>query len=197
DDGEVRAGEGYRVGQLRRGAVDEGQGDGRARRHEVHPQRPKGPVSLLFKPLLLVVDVVSLCVSQINENVAREIINQRSLCHPNIIRFKEVVVVQLQVVLTPTHLAIVMEYAAGGELFERICHAGRFSEDEVPFSLLRCFFFGLKFLLSSAISHQSLSLTFQRSLLQARYFFQQLISGVSYCHYMVYSLQTPIFIPNC
>lgn len=33
--------------------------------------------------------------------------------------------------LTPTHLAIVMEYAAGGELFDRICNAGRFSEDEV------------------------------------------------------------------
>ncbi|MBA0727286.1 hypothetical protein Golax_000289, partial [Gossypium laxum] len=59
----------------------------------------------------------------IDENVAREIINHRSLRHPNIIRFKEVV-------LTPTHLAIVMEYAAGGELFERICNAGRFSEDE-------------------------------------------------------------------
>lgn len=41
-----------------------------------------------------------------------------------------------------------MEYAAGGELFERICNAGRFSEDE------------------------------------ARFFFQQLISGVSYCHDM-------------
>lgn len=54
----------------------------------------------------------------------------------------------MQVVLTPTHLAIVMEYASGGELFERICNAGRFSEDE------------------------------------ARYFFQQLISGVSYCHSM-------------
>ncbi|KAG2705384.1 hypothetical protein I3843_05G046100 [Carya illinoinensis] len=78
---------------------------------------------------------------KIDENVAREIINHRSLCHPNIIRFKEVV-------LTPTHLAIVMEYAAGGELFERICAAGRFSEDE------------------------------------ARYFFQQLISGVCYCHFM-------------
>lgn len=37
----------------------------------------------------------------------------------------------LQVYLTPTHLAIVMEYAAGGELFQRICNAGRFSEDEV------------------------------------------------------------------
>ncbi|XP_028758619.1 serine/threonine-protein kinase SRK2A-like isoform X1 [Neltuma alba] len=76
---------------------------------------------------------------RIDANVAREIINHRSLCHPNIIRFKEVF-------LTPTHLVIVMEYAAGGELFDRICTAGRFSEDE------------------------------------ARYFFQQLISGVSYCH---------------
>lgn len=76
---------------------------------------------------------------KIDQNVTREIINHRMLRHPNIVRFKEVV-------LTPTHLAIVMEYAAGGELFERICNAGRFSEDE------------------------------------ARFFFQQLISGVSYCH---------------
>ncbi|CAN4122311.1 unnamed protein product [Withania somnifera] len=67
--------------------------------------------------------------------------NHRSLKHPNIVRFKEVL-------LTPTHLAIVMEYAAGGELFARICKAGRFNEDE------------------------------------ARFFFQQLISGVSYCHFM-------------
>jgi serine/threonine-protein kinase SRK2 len=37
----------------------------------------------------------------------------------------------LQVILTPTHLAIVMEYASGGELFERICKNVRFSEDEV------------------------------------------------------------------
>ncbi|RYQ81054.1 hypothetical protein Ahy_Scaffold1g107064 isoform E [Arachis hypogaea] len=78
---------------------------------------------------------------KIDENVQREIINHRSLRHPNIIRFKEVF-------LTPTHLAIVLEYAAGGELFGRICTAGRFSEDE------------------------------------ARFFFQQLISGVSYCHSM-------------
>lgn len=78
---------------------------------------------------------------KIDENVKREIINHRSLRHPNIIRFKEVI-------LTPSHLAIVMEYASGGELFGRICNAGRFSEDE------------------------------------ARFFFQQLISGVSYCHSM-------------
>ncbi|XP_028116106.1 serine/threonine-protein kinase SAPK3-like [Camellia sinensis] len=78
---------------------------------------------------------------KIDENVQREIINHRSLRHPNIVRFKEVL-------LTPTHLAIVMEYAAGGELFARICSAGRFSEDE------------------------------------GRFFFQQLISGVRYCHSM-------------
>ncbi|KAL6551698.1 Serine/threonine-protein kinase sapk10 [Orobanche gracilis] len=68
-------------------------------------------------------------ILDIDENVQREIINHR-------------------VILTPTHLAIVMEYASGGELFERICNAGRFNEDE------------------------------------ARFFFQQLISGVSYCHTM-------------
>ncbi|KAL9246888.1 hypothetical protein vseg_020369 [Gypsophila vaccaria] len=78
---------------------------------------------------------------KIDEKVQREIINHRSLRHPNIVRFKEVFV-------TPTHLAIVMEYASGGELFNRICSAGRFSEDE------------------------------------ARFFFQQLISGVNYCHSM-------------
>jgi hypothetical protein len=44
----------------------------------------------------------------------------------------------IQVFVTPTHLAIVLEYAAGGELFTRLCTAGRFSEIEVqiyyPFS---------------------------------------------------------------
>ncbi|XP_038896559.1 serine/threonine-protein kinase SRK2G-like [Benincasa hispida] len=76
---------------------------------------------------------------KVDENVEREIMNHRSLRHPNVIRFKEVI-------LTPTHLGMVMEYASGGELFEIICNGGRFSEDE------------------------------------ARYFFQQLISGVSYFH---------------
>ena len=76
---------------------------------------------------------------KIDDNVKRELINHRLLDHPNIIRFVEVL-------LTPTHLVIVMEYAAGGELFERICSKGRFGEDE------------------------------------ARFFFQQLISGLEYCH---------------
>ena len=59
----------------------------------------------------------------------------------------------MQVFLTPTHLGIAMEYAAGGELFDRIAKAGRFNEDE------------------------------------ARFFFQQLISGVQYCHSQVWPLQ--------
>lgn len=44
----------------------------------------------------------------------REILNHR-LCvvHPNIVQFKEVF-------LTPNHLAIVMEFAAGGDMFEYV-----------------------------------------------------------------------------
>ncbi|KAK8472591.1 hypothetical protein PHAVU_002G249300 [Phaseolus vulgaris] len=77
----------------------------------------------------------------INEKVEREIINHRSLRHPNIVQF-------IEVALTPTHLAIVMEYAAGGELFYQVLNVGTMTED------------------------------------RARYFFQQLIAGVSYCHEM-------------
>ncbi|KAE8680017.1 Serine/threonine-protein kinase SRK2E [Hibiscus syriacus] len=86
---------------------------------------------------------------KIDENVQREIINHRSLGIRISSGSKRLVDGSIvKVVLTPTHLAIVMEYAARGELFERICSAGRFSEDET------------------------------------RIFFQQLISGVSYCHSM-------------
>ena len=43
----------------------------------------------LAKALLLTA-VYFACPSQIDENVQREIINHRSLRHPNIVRFKEV-----------------------------------------------------------------------------------------------------------
>ncbi|CAL6301223.1 unnamed protein product [Bathycoccus prasinos] len=76
---------------------------------------------------------------KLDENVVREIHNHAILNHPNIVRF-------IEVLLTPTDLAIVMEYASGGELFDRVLTNGRMQEDE------------------------------------ARYFFQQLISGVDYCH---------------
>ncbi|KAM2487683.1 hypothetical protein ACFX1W_039580 [Malus domestica] len=62
--------------------------------------------------------------NKIDENVRREIINHRSLRHPNIIRFKEVI-------LTPTHLAIVMEYASERDgrrrrWYSRLCVRRRF-----------------------------------------------------------------------
>nr|AAT47051.1 hypothetical protein [Oryza sativa Japonica Group]AAT58754.1 hypothetical protein [Oryza sativa Japonica Group] len=60
---------------------------------------------------------------RINKSAYREIINHRSLRHPNIIQF-------IEAILTHTHLAIVMEYASGGELFDRIVDLERFSEDE-------------------------------------------------------------------
>ncbi|XP_060675252.1 serine/threonine-protein kinase SRK2I isoform X1 [Ziziphus jujuba] len=108
---------------------------------------------------------------KIDENVQREIINHRSLRHPNIVRFKEVI-------LTPTHLAIVMEYASGGELFERICNAGRFSENEV---LTQTSCFAPCSLFPLYTLHDAYALFLFE---QARFFFQQLISGVSYCHAM-------------
>lgn len=65
-------------------------------------------------------------------------------------------------------------------MFERISKAGRFTEDEV-------------FILFVYFSYHSLRIIctcnlFLISMLQARFFFQQLISGVSYCHSMVIGL---------
>ncbi|XP_030955292.1 serine/threonine-protein kinase SAPK4-like [Quercus lobata] len=75
---------------------------------------------------------------QIDKYLAREIIIQKSLYHPNVIQFKEVV-------LSSTYLCIVMEYAKGGDLYNKIFIKG-LNENT------------------------------------ARYYFQQLISGVFYCH---------------
>jgi serine/threonine protein kinase len=129
---------------------------------------------------------------QIDENVAREIICHRMLRHHNIVLFKEARAAQRRhssrapSVLAhtppspppagaahahaPGHrhgvrrrrgcprpcaqaahaltgtFSVLLLLVAGGELFDRICSKGRFSEDE------------------------------------ARYFFQQLIAGINYCH---------------
>ena len=82
----------------------------------------------------------------VNKSVLREILNHR-LCvvHPNIVQFREIF-------LTPVHLAIVMEYAAGGDMFEYVIrhkmpqHGQGLAEDS------------------------------------ARAFFQQLIIALDFCH---------------
>ena len=58
---------------------------------------------------------------KITEHVRREITNHRNLSHPNIVKFKEVLV-------TPTHLAVAMEAIGGGELFGYVQQQGHFNE---------------------------------------------------------------------
>ena len=57
--------------------------------------------------------------------VEREILSHRSCsAHPHIVRFREIF-------LTPRYLAIAMEYAAGGDLFEyTLRHNGHISENQ-------------------------------------------------------------------
>jgi len=76
---------------------------------------------------------------KISRYVEREILNHRCLHHPHIVRFKEVF-------MTPDYLAIAMEFAAGGDMFEYVVKKNGLREDE------------------------------------ARWFFQQLIVGMDYCH---------------
>ena len=71
-----------------------------------------------------------------------QIINHMKLRHPHIIALREVF-------LTSTHLVLVMEYAAGGDLFRYVSARKGLRDDE------------------------------------ARWFFQQLIIAVDYCHRMV------------
>ena len=47
------------------------------------------------------------------KNVERELMNHSRLIHPHIVRFHECF-------LTEKHLAIVMEYAAGGSLYSHV-----------------------------------------------------------------------------
>lgn len=104
---------------------------------------------------------------QISKYVEREIINHKRLCQPHIIELREVHrlsrrvqdlgsskflplnVLLGQVFLTPDYLAIAMEYAAGGDMFQLVVR--------------------------------------QRGLLEqdARWYFQQLIIAIDYCHKMV------------
>jgi len=74
-----------------------------------------------------------------HEKIRREINILQYLQHPHVIRLYEIID-------TPSDIFMVMEYVAGGELFDHIVHKLRLREEE------------------------------------ARRFFQQILSGVEYCH---------------
>ncbi|KAK9830549.1 hypothetical protein WJX72_012403 [[Myrmecia] bisecta] len=60
---------------------------------------------------------------KVTKYVEREILNHRHLMHPHIVQFKEVF-------LTQQYLAIAMEYAAGGDMFEHVVRKGGLKESE-------------------------------------------------------------------
>lgn len=74
-----------------------------------------------------------------------------------------------QVISTPTDIFMIMEYVSGGELFDYIVKHGRVS------------FFLCIFTAVGILSIQKM-LLFQLKTPEARRFFQQIISGVDYCH---------------
>src|SRR5574343_1430585 len=67
------------------------------------------------------------------ERVAREIHILKLIRHPNIIQLYEVS--SIQIIETPKHLFLIMEYASGGELFDYIVANTRLDDKEA------CFFF--------------------------------------------------------
>ena len=66
-------------------------------------------LGLVPSPLLLLL----LLQDKMTKNVERELMNHSKLIHPHIVRFYECF-------LTEKHLAIVMEYAAGGSLYSHV-----------------------------------------------------------------------------
>ena len=65
--------------------------------------------------------------STITRYVEREVLNHSLMLHPHIIQFKEVF-------LTQKYLAIAMEYADGGDMFQHVKNRRGLHEFEVPFS---------------------------------------------------------------
>ncbi|KAM3215220.1 hypothetical protein ACQJBY_067294 [Aegilops geniculata] len=85
---------------------------------------------------------------QVDEAVRREILRHRSLRHPSVVRLRELV-------LTPTHLAVVSEHAP--DLHRRVRDAGRFSEDEARL-LFRQLVSGVSYCHSMQVCHRDLKL---------------------------------------
>lgn len=92
----------------------------------------------------------------IRQYVIREILNHRSLRHPHVVQFYEVF-------LTNDYLAIVMEYADQGDLFAfvQVFRSQKMNE-------MKGF---VRFQARTRLNEET-----------ARWFFQQLIFGLDYCH---------------
>ena len=87
------------------------------------------------------------------ERVAREIHILKLIRHPNIIQLYEVITTQI--IETPKHLFLIMEYASGGELFDHIVAKTRLDDKEA------CFFFqqivsGIEYIHKLGVAHRDL-----------------------------------------
>jgi len=87
---------------------------------------------------------------QITDHVMREIVNHRNLRHPFVVHFKEVLVTQ-------THLCVVMEYIGGGELFNYVQQRRNFSEAQARY-FYQHLISGVEYLHRMRVVHRDLKL---------------------------------------
>eukprot|EP00227_Mantoniella_beaufortii_P010333 CAMPEP_0197592600 /NCGR_PEP_ID=MMETSP1326-20131121/15182_1 /TAXON_ID=1155430 /ORGANISM="Genus nov. species nov., Strain RCC2288" /LENGTH=350 /DNA_ID=CAMNT_0043158317 /DNA_START=96 /DNA_END=1148 /DNA_ORIENTATION=- len=87
---------------------------------------------------------------KITDHVRREIVNHRSLCHPFVVNFKEVLV-------TETHLGVVMEYVSGGELFNYVQQRRSFNEAQARY-FFQHLISGVEYLHHMRVVHRDLKL---------------------------------------
>lgn len=87
---------------------------------------------------------------KVDDNVLKEVTNLMTLNHPNVIGFHEVV-------LTETHLCIVMEYAKHGEVFDLVVRKGRLSEQEAR-DVFHQLIAGIQYIHNNNICHRDIKL---------------------------------------